>query len=493
MVAVFEATLRAYLEGLPSQDVGGAVSNPVRVDPEELRTYFLTRLREFGDHSWVGTLHREWMPKLDRLARHVGRYELALPSHFADAQEFAHRVLDHLLHRPKSDLPLVDQLEIGRVAVDFDRGREVVQSYALESRMAARTDARLLRVTGLGHMFLRLRGKDAIRWLLTSEVVQSFGDFDPWRASVALLRDCLEEQGIRQDVRPDGEAYFPFAIESLQRLHLYGVLLSWVGGYDDDEAYCYSVSDGMRDVVRSALEPGPWHSAVRALIEDERASLVGGATSAVTEATIEQNRMIAHEVRNALVPARHHIDQLLAASPTPAAASRVDAVRRGVVRVLDFVDQLVSMSEMLAEPTTSFELNALIGEALARLEGSDRVEVRPAAAQVRGPRSQLARALANVLENALQATVPAGAVRVTVRHTGRGVRIEVDDGGPGVAEELRSRVFEDGFTTRPGGSGFGLFHARRVVERDIGGKVWCEGSDLGGARFVIEISADSTP
>lgn len=491
VIAVLEATLRGYLEGLDHTPSTLARHGPVDLD--ELRAHLLVRLREFGDQPWVAAVHREWMPRLHHLKRHVeGGDGAPAATSPRVVQEFAHRVLDHLLHRGDRELPLVDRLEIARVAAGLDTGREAAQTYALETRLVARTEDERVQPTRLGRMFLRLRGKDAVRWLLTNEVVQSSGDFDPWRASAELLREGLTEHGIRQDVDPqDGELYFAFASESLRRLNNLGVFLAHVS--NEDEVYRYSVREGMRDVVRSALEPGPWHAGVRALIDDERASLVGGATTAAADATIEQTRMIAHEVRNALVPVRHHIDHLLALrSPTP--EPRIDAVRRGVVRVLDFVDQMVSTSELLAEPTTSFEFTELVGEVLARLEGAERVEVRSTEVHARGPRSQLARALANVVENALQATAPAGAVRVTVRLTRRNARVEVDDGGPGVREDLRSRVFDDGFTTRPGGSGFGLFYLRRVVERDIGGRVWCEESDLGGARFVIEIPvAESTP
>lgn len=67
------------------------------------------------------------------------------------------------------------------------------------------------------------------------------------------------------------------------------------------------------------------------------------------------------------------------------------------------------------------------------------------------------------------------------------MRIVVDDGGPGVPPDLRARVFDDGFTTRPGGSGFGLAFLRRVVERELHGRVSCSEADLGGARFTISI------
>jgi signal transduction histidine kinase len=104
--------------------------------------------------------------------------------------------------------------------------------------------------------------------------------------------------------------------------------------------------------------------------------------------------------------------------------------------------------------------------------------------------------VSNVLLNALQATGGGGRVRIGARRAegtegaegaGGAVEIAVDDGGPGVPEERRESVFRDGYTTRPGGSGFGLAYVRRLVEDELHGKVWCERSDLGGARFVMAI------
>ena len=52
---------------------------------------------------------------------------------------------------------------------------------------------------------------------------------------------------------------------------------------------------------------------------------------------------------------------------------------------------------------------------------------------------------------------------------------------------MREQVFQEGFTTRSDGSGYGLAYVRRVVADALRGRVWCEASDLGGARFVIEL------
>ncbi|HYH30441.1 MAG TPA: HAMP domain-containing sensor histidine kinase [Pseudonocardia sp.] len=110
---------------------------------------------------------------------------------------------------------------------------------------------------------------------------------------------------------------------------------------------------------------------------------------------------------------------------------------------------------------------------------------------VQGDRRRLDRAVANLLENADK--YGGGAVRVAVLRRGAHARIEVDDAGPGVPEELREQVFER-FTrgalagSRGGGagSGLGLALVAQHVHRH-GGTVRVEDRPGGGAWFVIEL------
>jgi signal transduction histidine kinase len=82
--------------------------------------------------------------------------------------------------------------------------------------------------------------------------------------------------------------------------------------------------------------------------------------------------------------------------------------------------------------------------------------------------SQIRRALVNLVRNAAQAAGTSG--RVSVRaaieaDAGRAVaRIDVVDDGPGIPEELVSRVFEPFFTTKATGTGLGLAIVRSIVE-----------------------------
>lgn len=103
---------------------------------------------------------------------------------------------------------------------------------------------------------------------------------------------------------------------------------------------------------------------------------------------------------------------------------------------------------------------------------------------------RLERIIANLLDNAR--LHGGGATSVIVENGPRGgIRISVEDAGPGVAPSERARIFER-FTrgsagrTRIGGTGLGLALVAEHA-RAHGGQVWVEDVPDGGARFVVEI------
>lgn len=483
--------LRRYLED-PNEQARSAPEHGPRVDIGRLHQHFLHRLRqrEESDPNWVRRTHRKWSSELQRFAQHIERTAHLDPLG-ADVltQVFAAKALDAALCCLDTDISLVTKLELQRISGDFESG-SLLGEYCLETRLARHAPDGKLDVTALGRAFLRLRGRDALHWLLAVEVAQSQGDHDPWRASSILLTKALDGPIAPIPHLDPSYKEFPFEETTLDRLHGFGLLhASARVSPNNIDIHAYYAPEPLHELFRSVLKGGPIGAAVNALLEDERALTAPMTGPPATEATIEQTRLIAHEVRNALGPVRYNVDELLSEDLEATDRSKVEAAKKGVARVLDFIDQMVSTSEMITEPSTTFEVAGLIREAIGWIDGSDGVELdlpeHPL--RLRAPRPRFLRALLDVIRNALQSATPPPPVRISARRHDREVRIVVDDGGPGVPSELRTRVFDDGFTTRPGGSGFGLAFLRQVVERELRGTVSCEEADLGGARFTISI------
>jgi signal transduction histidine kinase len=70
---------------------------------------------------------------------------------------------------------------------------------------------------------------------------------------------------------------------------------------------------------------------------------------------------------------------------------------------------------------------------------------------------------------------------------GRGLRIQVEDDGEGIAPENLTRLFAHGFTTRKTGHGFGL-HSCALAAREMGGTLTAKSDGPGrGATFTLEL------
>jgi two-component system NtrC family sensor kinase len=87
---------------------------------------------------------------------------------------------------------------------------------------------------------------------------------------------------------------------------------------------------------------------------------------------------------------------------------------------------------------------------------------------------RMVQVLTNLLVNAAQAAGPAGGrIVVRARQDGSWLRLEVQDDGPGIPEEARSRVFDPFFTTKPDGTGLGLSISHGIVD-EHGGRIEVE-------------------
>ena len=114
---------------------------------------------------------------------------------------------------------------------------------------------------------------------------------------------------------------------------------------------------------------------------------------------------------------------------------------------------------------------------------------------VHGNRVLLVWALENVLKNALDAiasTQAGGHIRLSAAREGEDeVRIVVSDDGPGVAAEMKDRIFEPGVSTKPAGWGVGLSLTRRIIEDLHGGSVVVRDRRGGGAAFLVTLPVEA--
>ena len=163
-------------------------------------------------------------------------------------------------------------------------------------------------------------------------------------------------------------------------------------------------------------------------------------------------------------------------------ASRLDA-READLGTIESVDLIGLAAEECAR--VDAELDVQLTNLLASGEDSTDASVLP----VQGVTKLLRRVVRNLLENARR--YGAGEITVLLGKSGDQAVIRVCDRGPGVAPELRERIFEPfyrlpGATERDGGVGLGLALVKSIVIRH-GGAVFCENRPDGGACFVVQL------
>jgi signal transduction histidine kinase len=108
-------------------------------------------------------------------------------------------------------------------------------------------------------------------------------------------------------------------------------------------------------------------------------------------------------------------------------------------------------------------------------------------AYLSGDANALYQVVTNLIRNAVDASEPrSGTILVTLQRVGDTLHLTVRDRGIGIAPEDRERIFEAGFTTKPGsGSGMGLAVVREITEHSFGGTVRVESEPGEGSTFTL--------
>lgn len=108
---------------------------------------------------------------------------------------------------------------------------------------------------------------------------------------------------------------------------------------------------------------------------------------------------------------------------------------------------------------------------------------------VLGQETQLCQLLVNLLSNAKDAVLPLSQkwIRIEVLDRKDSVEIAVTDSGPGIPQDLREKVMEPFFTTKPMGKGSGLgLSVCSTIVRHHSGKIWVD-PECPNTRFVVRL------
>ncbi|BDZ64053.1 PAS domain S-box protein [Agromyces mangrovi Wang et al. 2018] len=108
--------------------------------------------------------------------------------------------------------------------------------------------------------------------------------------------------------------------------------------------------------------------------------------------------------------------------------------------------------------------------------------------------SELNQVWTNLIDNAIDAMGGQGTLTVRARRSGDSVEVQFEDDGPGIPEEVQSKVFDPFFTTKPPGegTGLGLNISRNIIVKKHGGQ-FTVASRPGRTCFTVRLPLDLDP
>jgi two-component system, OmpR family, sensor histidine kinase ChvG len=221
---------------------------------------------------------------------------------------------------------------------------------------------------------------------------------------------------------------------------------------------------------------------------------------------------VTHELKNPLASLRSAIEGLDSVKDDKLRTRLTEIARDDVVRLDRLIGDISEAARTDAELARArfepVDLGPLIEQLVdawdvRREKGDARIAYarpRKNSAVVLGDAGRLARAIDNLIDNAVSFSPPGGLVEIAATRVGDHVLIRIDDEGPGVPPEAREAIFNRFHSIRPEAehfgrhSGLGLAIAKAIVDGHDGDiNVYDRDDAPSGARFIISLPAVERP
>jgi signal transduction histidine kinase len=200
---------------------------------------------------------------------------------------------------------------------------------------------------------------------------------------------------------------------------------------------------------------------------------------------------IAHEVGNPLTAISSLVQILQRRDLDSYTQEKLGLVNGQLRRIQNTLRELINFGRPASAERALVSVSEVIGEALGIVKYYKRtrdrlLETRIAAdlPAVHGKRDWLVQAVLNLVLNAIDATAHGGHIRIRAEAEMGQVRVEVEDDGAGIDSAHLEKLFRPYFTTKPNGTGLGLFVTQKLVQ-EHGGSVTCRSTTGCGTLFTI--------
>ena len=214
----------------------------------------------------------------------------------------------------------------------------------------------------------------------------------------------------------------------------------------------------------------------------------------------EVARRMAHEVKNPLTPIQLTAQRLLRRGregrlDPKVVAEGAETILVEVASLSRLVDSFSRFAKLPAPQPQNLDACELLRqvEALyAPVQPGIRfdLELPESPVEARWDADMIKRALINFVDNAVSALDGEGCITLRLERLRDRVRMEVDDDGPGVPEDIQERLFEPYFSTKRKGTGLGLAIVRRIAQ-DHGGEALYRPLAQ-GSRFTLVLPVAPT-
>jgi nitrogen fixation/metabolism regulation signal transduction histidine kinase len=218
----------------------------------------------------------------------------------------------------------------------------------------------------------------------------------------------------------------------------------------------------------------------------------------------EMARRLAHELKNPIFPIQLSIETLRRALAQEEQVGRFGQLfrdssdtileeLRALKGIIDEFSDFARMPQPRMAPTDVAEVIGHVVDLYRPRAGPVTVETSlpEALPPVAADRDLLARAIGNLVGNALDAMPDGGILRVAAAVKDGALAIEVADTGPGLTDEQRTRLFTPYYTTKKGGTGLGLAIVQGIVS-DHGGRIQVVSAPGRGTTFTLLLPRSDT-
>jgi PAS domain S-box-containing protein len=253
---------------------------------------------------------------------------------------------------------------------------------------------------------------------------------------------------------------------------------------DDEEVGSVGVFTDMREILEMRKELEDTHLQ---LVQSEKVASVGRMAAGV-----------AHEINNPLAGILMFAEILMEnIKENKQPIDDINEIIEQTLRCKKIVAELLEFSRRSVGKVSLFSLDELINKSLGLLveqaifqDIDVRVSIEPQIPRLAGDLGQIQQVFTNLFINAADAMEGKGKLEVEAVYNDKNdrFRITVSDTGPGIPDDLRDKIFEIFFTTKPvgKGTGLGLSISKKIVELH-GGSLIVESPPQGGTTFTIEL------